>query len=76
MSVADRATVANMSPENGATITYFPVDNKTLDYLRLSGRTEEQVELVEAYCKANGLFIRMMPIPLVIQRLLSLACQA
>ncbi len=56
LSVADRATVANMSPENGATITYFPVDNKTLDYLRLSGRTEEQVELVESYCKANGLF--------------------
>ncbi|ETI69219.1 aconitate hydratase AcnA [Neobacillus vireti] len=56
LSVADRATVSNMSPENGATITIFPVDNETLNYLRLSGRTDEQVQLVEAYCKANGLF--------------------
>ncbi|MFJ7734917.1 aconitate hydratase AcnA [Lysinibacillus sp. NPDC097287] len=56
LSVADRATVSNMSPENGATISLFPVDNETLRYLRLSGRSEEQVQLVEAYCKANGLF--------------------
>lgn len=56
LSVADRATVANMSPENGATISFFPVDQEILNFLRLTGRTEEQVQLVEAYCKANGLF--------------------
>ncbi|TXK79105.1 aconitate hydratase AcnA [Paenibacillus sp. N3.4] len=56
VSAADRATVSNMSPENGATITIFPVDRETLNYLRLSGRTKDQVQLVEAYCKANGLF--------------------
>ncbi|MET1249625.1 aconitate hydratase AcnA [Sporolactobacillus sp. STCC-11] len=56
MSLADRATVSNMSPENGATATFFPVDQVTLDYLRLTGRSEEQVKLVEDYCKVNGLF--------------------
>ncbi|WP_028399593.1 aconitate hydratase AcnA [Ectobacillus panaciterrae] len=56
LSLADRATVSNMSPENGATITIFPIDEETLNYLRLSGRSEKQVQLVEAYCKANGLF--------------------
>lgn len=56
MSLADRATISNMSPENGATATYFPVDEVTLDYLRLSGRSEEQIQLVEDYTKANGLF--------------------
>ncbi|WP_332238559.1 aconitate hydratase AcnA [Sporolactobacillus sp. KGMB 08714] len=56
MSLADRATISNMSPENGATSTFFPVDQVTLDYLRLTGRPEEQVKLVEDYCKANGLF--------------------
>ncbi|MBM7645231.1 aconitate hydratase [Scopulibacillus daqui] len=56
MSLADRATISNMSPENGATATFFPVDEETLNYLRLTGRSEEQVKLVEAYCKANGLF--------------------
>jgi aconitate hydratase len=56
MSLADRATVSNMSPENGATATFFPVDQVTLDYLRLTGRSEKQVQLVEDYCKANGLF--------------------
>ncbi len=56
MPLADRAMIANMSPENGATITFFPVDAETLNYLRLTGRTEEQVALVEAYCKAQGLF--------------------
>jgi len=56
MSLADRATVSNMSPENGATATFFPVDQVTLDYLRLTGRSEEQVQLVEDYCKANGMF--------------------
>ncbi len=56
MSLADRATISNMSPENGATATFFPVDEETLNYMRLTGRSEEQIELVEAYCKANGLF--------------------
>ncbi|HET7629172.1 MAG TPA: aconitate hydratase AcnA [Bacillales bacterium] len=56
MSLADRATISNMSPENGATATFFPVDEETLNYLRLTGRSEEQIRLVEAYCKENGLF--------------------
>jgi len=56
LTVADRATIANMSPEYGATIGYFPVDDATLDYLRLTGRSEEQVALVEAYCKEQCLF--------------------
>ncbi|MBN2045369.1 MAG: aconitate hydratase AcnA [Anaerolineales bacterium] len=56
MPLADRAMIANMSPENGATITFFPVDAETLNYLRLTGRDEKQVALVEAYCKAQGLF--------------------
>ncbi|PKO19549.1 aconitate hydratase AcnA [candidate division BRC1 bacterium HGW-BRC1-1] len=56
MSVADRATIANMSPEYGATAGFFPVDNRTLEYLRLTGRTSEQVTLVEDYCRAQGLF--------------------
>ncbi|EST12148.1 aconitate hydratase AcnA [Sporolactobacillus laevolacticus] len=56
MSLADRATISNMSPENGATATFFPVDQVTLEYLRLTGRSEQQVQLVEDYCKANGLF--------------------
>ena len=56
LSLADRAMIANMSPENGATITFFPVDQTTLEYLRLTGRSEELIELVEAYCKAQHLF--------------------
>ncbi len=56
LSLADRATIANMSPEYGATIGFFPVDGETLDYLRTTGRSEEQVELVEKYAKAIGLF--------------------
>ncbi|MFT8871247.1 MAG: aconitate hydratase AcnA [Sporolactobacillus sp.] len=56
MSLADRATVSNMSPENGATATFFPVDQVTLDYLRLTGRSQQQIELVSDYCRANGLF--------------------
>jgi len=56
LSLADRSTVANMSPEYGATIGFFPVDNETLNYLRSTGRGEEQVALVEAYYKAQGLF--------------------
>ncbi len=56
MPLADRAMIANMSPENGATITFFPVDEETLNYLRLTGRPEETIALVEAYTKAQGLF--------------------
>lgn len=56
MPVADRATIANMSPEYGATCGFFPVDEQTLKYLRLTGRDDEQIELVEAYAKAQGLW--------------------
>ncbi len=56
LSVADRATLANMAPEYGATIGFFPVDDQTLAYLRLSGRAEDQIKLIEAYCKHQGLF--------------------
>jgi aconitate hydratase len=56
LSLADRATIANMAPEYGATIGYFPVDDETLRYLRLTGRSEELVTRVEAYCKEQGLF--------------------
>jgi aconitate hydratase len=56
LSLADRATIANMAPEYGATMGFFPVDDETLKYLLLSGRSEEHVALVEAYCKAQGLF--------------------
>jgi aconitate hydratase len=56
LPLADRATIANMAPEYGATCGIFPVDAETLRYLRFSGRSEAQVQLVEAYCKAQGLF--------------------
>src|SRR5262249_47283625 len=56
LSLADRATIANMAPEYGATIGFFPIDSETLNYLRLSGRDPEHVQLVEAYAKAQGLF--------------------
>ncbi|KOH43513.1 aconitate hydratase AcnA [Sunxiuqinia dokdonensis] len=56
LSVPDRATIGNMSPEFGCTITYFPIDDKTLEYMRASNRSEEQVKLVETYCKTNLLW--------------------
>jgi aconitate hydratase len=56
LSLADRATIANMAPEYGATCGIFPVDSETLRYLRLTGRSEEQIALVEAYYKEQGLF--------------------
>lgn len=56
LSVPDRATIGNMSPEFGCTVTYFPIDNKTLEYMRSSNRSEEQIQLVEDYCKANMLW--------------------
>ena len=56
MSLADRATIANMAPEYGATMGFFPIDDETLAYLRLTGRAAEQVTLVERYMKEQGLF--------------------
>ncbi len=56
MTLADRATIANMAPEYGATCGFFPVDRVTLDYMRLSGRDEDRIALVEAYSKAQGMW--------------------
>lgn len=56
MTLADRATIANMAPEYGATCGFFPIDDKTLDYMRLTGRPDETVALVEAYAKAQGMW--------------------
>jgi aconitate hydratase len=56
LSLADRATIANMAPEYGATIGVFPIDDASLDYLRMTNRPQEQIELVEAYARAQGLF--------------------
>src|SRR4051795_11373962 len=56
LPLADRATIGNMSPEYGATCGFFPVDDVTLDYLRLTGRSPERIALVETYCKANMLW--------------------
>jgi len=56
MSVPDRATISNMAPEQGATVSYFPIDDQTLDYMRLTGRSAELIELTERYAKLQGLF--------------------
>ncbi|MCL2013068.1 MAG: aconitate hydratase AcnA [Cystobacterineae bacterium] len=56
LALTDRATMANMAPEYGATMGFFPVDERTLEYLRLTGRSEERLALVEAFCKHQGLF--------------------
>ncbi len=56
LSVTDRATISNMSPEFGCTVTYFPVDGQTLEYMRRTNRSEEQINLVEEYCKENLLW--------------------
>ncbi|MGX6443353.1 aconitate hydratase AcnA [Neobacillus sp. K501] len=56
LPLADRATIANMAPEYGATCGFFAIDDESLNYMRLTGRDEEQIQVVEAYCKANGLF--------------------
>src|ERR1700722_20172495 len=64
LTIADRATLGNMCPEYGATIAIFPIDEMTIDYLRLTGRDQSRVQLVEAYAKAQGLFRRAeMPDP-------------
>ncbi|OAY55129.1 aconitate hydratase, cytoplasmic isoform X1 [Manihot esculenta] len=57
LSLADRATIANMSPEYGATMGFFPVDHATLQYLKLTGRSEDTVAMVEAYLRANKMFV-------------------
>jgi aconitate hydratase len=70
MSLADRATIANMAPEYGATMGFFPIDAETLAYLRLTGRDKSQVELVERYMKEQGLFrTDAAPIPEFTKRL-------
>ena len=56
LSLADRATIANMAPEYGATCGFFPVDERTIDYLKLTGRDEARIELVRAYAKAQGMW--------------------
>lgn len=56
LTVPDRATIGNMSPEFGCTVTYFPIDEKTLEYMRMTNRSENEVQLVEDYCKANLLW--------------------
>jgi aconitate hydratase len=63
MSVADRATIANMAPEYGATMGFFPVDDQTLSYLRLTGRDAKLVDLVERYCKEQGLWRQSLSSP-------------
>jgi aconitate hydratase len=63
MSVADRATIANMAPEYGATIGFFPVDEQVLAYMRLTGRPPEQIDLVERYSKEQGLWRQMKSEP-------------
>ncbi|GKV45111.1 hypothetical protein SLEP1_g52232 [Rubroshorea leprosula] len=57
LSLADRATIANMSPEYGATMGFFPVDHVTLQYLRLTGRNDETISMIESYLRANKMFI-------------------
>ncbi|MBV8569464.1 MAG: aconitate hydratase AcnA [Acidobacteriaceae bacterium] len=57
LALADRATISNMAPEYGATIGFFPIDSVTLDYLRLTNRSRDQIALVEAYAKEQGLFL-------------------
>ena len=56
LALPDRATIANMAPEYGATMGFFPVDEQSLNYLRLTGRSPEQIDLVERYCKEQGLW--------------------
>lgn len=56
LSVPDRATIANMSPEFGCTVSYFPIDDRTLDYMRKTNRSDEQIKLVETYAKVNMLW--------------------
>ena len=61
LAVPDRATIANMAPEYGATMGFFPVDEKTLDYFEGTGRSKEEIKTFEAYFKAQGMFGVPMP---------------
>lgn len=63
LTLADRATVSNMAPEYGATCGYFPIDAETLEYMRLTNRAEEHIQLTEAYARANSLFYNPDAIP-------------
>ena len=72
MKLADRATIANMAPEYGATMGFFPIDDQTLDYLRRTGRSDHQVQLVERYTKEQGLFRSPSDAPLSFSKVLSL----
>jgi aconitate hydratase len=56
LSLTDRATIANMSPEYGATMGFFPVDDQTMKYLRLIGAEEERIQIIETYLKSQGLY--------------------
>lgn len=56
LSLADRATISNMAPEYGATMGYFPIDSQTIDYLRVTGRNEQKIQMIENYLKSQGLF--------------------
>ncbi|ONM23998.1 aconitase5 [Zea mays] len=66
LAVANRATIANMSPEYGATMGFFPVDHVTLGYLKLTGRSDEKVEMVEAYLRANNMFVDYNEVSIVV----------
>src|SRR4051812_2218268 len=61
IAVPDRATIGNMAPEYGATMGFFPVDERTIDYFEGTGRSKEEIKLLEAYCKAQGMFGVPMP---------------
>ena len=58
LTIADRATISNMSPEYGATMGYFPIDSQTINYLRLTGRDEHKLKMIEKYLKEQGLFVK------------------
>ena len=58
LTLADRATISNMAPEYGATMGYFPIDSQTIDYLRLTGRDEGNVQLIEQYLREQGMFVK------------------
>jgi len=58
LSLADRATIANMAPEYGATMGYFPIDGRTMEYLRTTGRDESHVQLIEKYLREQDLFVK------------------
>ncbi len=72
LPLADRATIANMAPEYGATCGFFPIDSKTIDYMRLSGREDDVLRLVESYCKAQGMWRESGAQPPVFSSALSL----